>query len=81
MKTTICIKGIERTTEKAALVNALVNYNDNASKVRQIWMPLSVITINGNEFLEVEGWFLSKLSQQNAFHGYAMNFERPVTLS
>ena len=78
MKSTICINGISRRSDKAILVNALVNYNSNASKEREIWMPKSVIEEVSDNFIKVEDWFLQKLSWQNAFHGYQMNFDRAI---
>lgn len=80
MKANIFINNIARETEKALLVNCNVSFNANAPKAREIWMPKSVCgrTNKAGTMLEVEQWFLDKLSEQNAFHGYRMNFEMAV---
>lgn len=82
MKTTIFTNGIVKETEKAILVKALVTWNDNGYKEREIWMPKSVVTVvddaRKGEILDVEDWFIDKLSAQNAFHGYRMSFDRPI---
>lgn len=76
MRTNIVINGISKESEKAICVRAMVNYNDNASKEREIWLPRSVVTVTGDNVASVEDWFLDKCSLQNAFHGYRMNFEK-----
>lgn len=82
MKTTIFTNGIVKETEKAILVKALVTWNDNGYKEREIWMPKSVVTVADDarkgEILDVEEWFINKLSAQNVFHGYRMSFDRPI---
>lgn len=80
MKQLININGIARETEKAVLVNAIITFNHEKYSNREIWMPKSLVGRNvENEMLEVEDWFLAKLSEQNAFKGYQMLFDRPVT--
>lgn len=75
MKANIIINGITKETEKAICINCPVSYNANAPKGRDIWMPKSVCEIVNEQVAAVEDWFLAKLSEQNAFHGYRMNFE------
>lgn len=77
MKTEIIINNVARETEKAVLVNLNVTFNHNGYKAREVWMPKSVISVDGC-IAKVEDWFLRKLSVQNAFHGYTMSFERPL---
>lgn len=80
MKSLICIEGIAAETAKAVCVNAIVSFNANKTSTRKVWMPRSVVANATEKLIEVEEWFLSKLSEQNAFHGYRMNFERPIAL-
>lgn len=75
MKANICINNIVKESEKAILLNVPVSYNANAPKGRDIWMPKSLCSIVNEHVALVEDWFLTKLSEQNAFHGYRMNFE------
>ena len=75
MTTKIYINGIAKESEKAICIIALVSYNANAPKEREIWMPKSVCKVTAEHVAEVADWFLSKTSEQNAFHGYRMNFE------
>ncbi|MCR5352399.1 MAG: hypothetical protein K6E35_07925 [Bacteroidales bacterium] len=75
MKTKIIINGIVKESEKAICINAPVSYNANAPKGRDIWMPKSVASVISERIAVVEDWFLAKLSEQNAFRGYRMNFE------
>lgn len=76
MKANIVINGIVKESEKAICLNCLVSYNDNTPKERAIWMPRSVAEAVNDNLAKVEDWFLDKLSRQNAFRGYTMNFER-----
>lgn len=75
MTTMIYINNITKESEKAICINCPVSYNDNAPKGRDIWMPKSVCKITAEHIAEVADWFLAKTSEQNAFHGYRMNFE------
>lgn len=75
MKKEIVIESIARETEKAILVEAKVSYNDNLPKARTFWMPKSLVEMcEDSRLLKVEDWFLKKLSFENAFHGYHMEF-------
>ena len=78
MKTTIFTNGISKESDKAILVKCLVSYNANANKEREIWMPKSVTANVTSNTIDVEDWFLNKLSSANAFHGYRMTFERGI---
>lgn len=75
MATRIYIKGIAKESEKAICIIAPVSYNANGTKDREIWMPKSVCKVITKNIAEVADWFLAKTSEQNAFHGYRMNFE------
>lgn len=75
MRTSIIINGISKESEKALCINCPVSYNANAPKGRDIWVPKSLCEIVNDQVVAVEDWFLAKLSGQNAFHGYRMNFE------
>jgi len=75
MKQNIIYNSIVKESEKAICLNVPVSYNANAPKGRDIWMPKSLCTIFSERVAVVEDWFLAKLSEQNAFHGYRMNFE------
>lgn len=75
MKTNIIIKGIEKESEKAYCLVCLVSYNANAPKERNVWFPKSVCNIVNNGVAAVEDWFVEKMRNDNAFHGYRMNFE------
>jgi predicted transcriptional regulator YheO len=81
MKTTIFINNIEKETEKALCINCDVTFNDNGFKARNIWFPKSVCQVVGEHIAEVEDWFILKVRQQNAFHGYLMTFNTPVTFT
>ena len=63
---------IVRETEKAFLVNLPVRWADNCYP-REFWFPKSVATIMGN-MIEIKDWFADKMSKENAYHGYQMNF-------
>ena len=80
MKTNIFIEGIAAETEKAIAVNALVSFNASTPKVRKIWMPKSLVANATEKMIEVEDWFLNKLSRENAFKGYEMRFETGVEI-
>lgn len=75
MNTNIIINGIAKETEKAICVIALVSYNANAPKERNIWIPKSLCKIVNERVAAVADWFVEKLRNDNAFHGYRMNFE------
>ncbi len=75
MKQNIIYNSIVKESEKAICLNVPVSYNANAPKGRDIWMPKSLCTIFSERVAVVEDWFLAKLSEQNSFHGYRMNFE------
>lgn len=78
MKTIIITNGTSKETEKAICIKARVSFNGNEFKEREVWVPKSLCAITGTNTAEVEDWFLSKLSWKNAFHGYAMHFDRPI---
>ena len=75
MKTNIIYNNIVKESEKAICLNVPVSYASNAPKGRDIWMPKSVCSIFSERVAVVEDWFIDKLRNQNAFHGYRMNFE------
>jgi len=75
MATNIIINGIAKESEKAICLICLVSYNANAPKERNIWMPKSVCKVVNEHVAEVADWFLAKTRDENAFHGYRMNFE------
>ena len=64
---------IERETEKAYLINLPVNWADNCHP-KSFWFPKSVVTIAGLNQIEIKDWFADKMSKENTFHGYRMNF-------
>lgn len=74
MRTNIKINEVKRESEKAILVNLPVYFSANASKPRDMWFPKSVCEIVDANMLAVDGWFLVKASEQNAFKGYEMHF-------
>ena len=53
---------IAKETEKAMLINVTVNWADNCH-IREFWFPM-----------EIKDWFADKMSKENAFNGYRMNF-------
>lgn len=63
---------IVRETEKAMLINLPVNWADNVHP-REFWFPKSVVTIMGN-MIEIKDWFAEKMSKENTYNGYRMNF-------
>lgn len=81
MREPIFINKVEKETEKAICLNCDVTFNDNGYKARNIWFPKSVCSVVGEGIAEVEDWFLQKVSEQNAFHGYLMSFNTPVTFT
>lgn len=78
MTTSIFINNIVKETAKAVLVSLNVHYNANAPKAREMWMPKSVIVSQSENLMEIKSWFIEKQMNDNAFHGYRMNFETPV---
>lgn len=78
MTTSIFFNSIVKETAKAVLVSVNVYFNANAPKAREMWMPKSVIVSQTESLLEVKSWFIEKQMNENAFHGYRMNFETPV---
>lgn len=77
MKTTIINHGIVKETEKSICCTVIVNWGEGNWKEKNIWFPKSLCEIrreNGTEWIDVEEWFTDKLSRENSFHGYRMNF-------
>lgn len=64
---------IAKETEKAMLINVTVNWADNCH-IREFWFPKSVVTILNEKTMEIKDWFADKMSKENAFNGYRMNF-------
>lgn len=65
---------IEKESEKAVKVNALVKWSDKSFE-RSFWMPKSVISIDKeNMTIDMKDWFYNKLCQENMFGGYMMEF-------
>lgn len=64
---------IKKETEKAVLIAALVCWGNGNNKVKEIWMPKSAISFDG-DFAVVKDWFINKLSADNAYMGYPMEF-------
>lgn len=77
MKTMILTNGIAKETEKALCVKARVSFNGNEYKEREVWMPKSVCDNVQERAMEVEDWFLAKLSWKYSFHGHTMHFDAP----
>ncbi|MBP5473665.1 MAG: hypothetical protein J6X92_02760 [Bacteroidales bacterium] len=71
----------QKETEKALLVKFLVSWGDGKSIEKSLWLPKAVVKARGfnannqQESVHICGWFVEKLQQQNAFHGYRMKFD------
>ena len=73
----IRINSVTRETEKAICINVPVSWGEGSWKVKDVWFPKStceIITVNGEQHALVADWIIEKTAQQNAFHGYVMNF-------
>lgn len=78
MRTEIIANSLVKETEKAICVNVSVTWGMGGCKQKNIWFPKSVaeiITINGDLHILVQDWFADKISKDNAYKGYLMNFE------
>ena len=72
--TEVIFNRIEKETEKAVMVNLPVNWNDNWHS-RSFWFPKSCVKIYTNT-MDIASFLIEKMGNENAFHGYRMNFER-----
>jgi hypothetical protein len=64
-----------KRTDKAICLNLPVSWNANCYP-RDIWFPLSVVKEQlPNGHYMIADWFLNKMEDDRAFHGYRMKFE------
>lgn len=72
---TIAINGVEKETEKAALISFCVSWNSNCH-TRSFWVPRSQFSwdVEG-KVINLAKWYADKLSKENAFKTYGMRFE------
>lgn len=71
------VNGITKETEKAICVNVAVSWGEGSWRMKDVWFPKStaeVVEVNGETHVMVADWMLQKTAEQNAFHGYRMNF-------
>lgn len=71
--TEVVFNTIEKETAKAYLINIPVTWNSNMYN-RSFWFPKSCVKIYGRT-MDVATFIIEKMEQENAFHGYRMNFE------
>ena len=77
MRTDIILHNIVKETEKSLCCTVVVNWGEGNWKQKDIWFPKSlcdVFNFNGKDWVSVENWFIDKLSRENSFKGYRMNF-------
>ncbi len=77
--TEIVVNRIVKETEKATCFNITVSWGEGKWIDKDIWFPKSaveVFEVNGDTHIAAADWIVAKISTQNAFKGYRMNFCR-----
>lgn len=74
----IVVKNL-RETEKAINFDTLVCWANGNAKVKNMWMPKSCVKVGtadeyGQIVVSVVDWFVNKVTMQNQFNGYNMEF-------
>lgn len=71
--TEVLFNMVEKETAKAYLINIPVSWNSNMH-ARSFWFPKSCVKLY-KETMDVATFIIERMEQENAFHGYRMNFE------